>query len=247
MIAVIVPAHDEADHIGACLASIRRAGQHPLLRNEKVQIFVALDACKDRTGYIANSKGATLVVLDQNNVGAARALGARAAITAGARWLAFTDADSQVASDWLAAQMSLGAEAVCGTVTVGDWGNRLSGVREQHDAAYTDRDGHRHVHGANLGIRTEAYLRVGGFDALASNEDIALVEALQAAGVVIAWSMRPKVITSARRNFKAPNGFGATLERIEGVIGTAAQRVTEVVPQVPQSSLANAMPTMANE
>ncbi|MEO7854851.1 MAG: glycosyltransferase [Rubrivivax sp.] len=238
MIAVIVPAHDEAEHIGGCLASIRRAGENPLLRNERVQIFVALDACKDRTGYIADQHGATLVVLDQNNVGAARALAARAAVAAGARWLAFTDADSQVAPDWLAAQLSLGAEAVCGTVTVGDWSSRHTIVRERHDAAYSDRDGHRHVHGANLGVRTDAYVRVGGFDALVCNEDVALVEALQEAGVVIAWSMRPKVMTSARRDFKAPNGLGATLERIEGAVGAAVQHVAAGVPKHPRPALA---------
>jgi glycosyltransferase involved in cell wall biosynthesis len=235
MISVVVPAHDGADRIGACLASIRRAAEHALLRNESVRLFVALDACKDRTGYIAHCHGAALVVLEQNNVGAARALGARAAIAAGARWLAFTDADTQVAPDWLAAQLALSAEAVCGTVTVIDWGRPLAGARERHQATHTHRDGHRHVHGANLGVSTEAYLRAGGFDALVCNEDLALVEALHDAGVAIAWSMRPKVFAGARRDFNAPDGFCAPPERIDRDMDAAA-RLPPGSPAAPATS-----------
>ena len=44
---------------------------------------------------------------------------------------------------------------------------------------------------------------------------MALVEALQQTGASIAWSAAPRVVTSARRNFRAPEGFGATLQRID--------------------------------
>ncbi len=215
MIAVIVPAHNEAQLIGPCLASIQHASRHPMLRGEAVQCLVALDACKDRTGWIAYQHGAQLVVLDQHNVGAARALGAQAAIAAGARWLAFTDADTEVAHDWLAEQLVLRKEAVCGTIQVRDWRGYLLGVRERHEAGYHDAEGHRHVHGANLGVSAAAYLRAGGFDALTSGEDVALIAALQRAGVCIAWSDRPRVTTSARRDHRAPQGFGALLQRME--------------------------------
>ncbi len=237
MIAVIVPAHNEAEHIDACLASIQHAALHPVLRDEAVQCFVALDDCSDRTGFIAQRRGAALVVLRENNVGAARALGSRAAVAAGARWLAFTDADTVVAPDWLAAQLELRAEAVCGTVRVGDWRDRGAGVREHHDAAYNHDDGHRHVHGANLGVSTAAYVRAGGFAALVCNEDVALVGALRDAGVSIAWSSRPRVWTSARRDFKAPEGFGARLQRIERELARRASKPAsdDPPPQAPAS------------
>jgi hypothetical protein len=60
-------------------------------------------------------------------------------------------------------------------------------------------------------VSAEAYHRVGGFEPLASREDVALVMALQAVGARIAWSAAPRVVTSARKAFRAPGGFGATL------------------------------------
>ena len=56
---------------------------------------------------------------------------------------------------------------------------------------------------------------VGGFAPLASSEDVALVQALEDVGASIAWSAAPRVVTSARRQFRAPGGFGATLARVE--------------------------------
>lgn len=71
------------------------------------------------------------------------------------------------------------------------------------------------MHGANLGVSATAYRRAGGFKALASSEDVALVEALRNTGARIAWSAMPRVETSARQSFRAPLGFGATLQRID--------------------------------
>ena len=61
------------------------------------------------------------LAVQARNVGLARQAGAQALLAAGARWLAFTDADSEVADDWLVAQLrhqQAGADAVCGCVTV---------------------------------------------------------------------------------------------------------------------------------
>ena len=215
MIAVIVPAHDEEEHLAGCLRSLTAAARSPLLRGEPVLTVVALDSCADESETIARRSGAITVALDARNVGAARAMGARCAIGMGARWLAFTDADSTVAPDWLATQLALGSEAVCGTVFVDDWGTYGEPMRKHYAATYTDADGHRHIHGANFGVSTEAYLAAGGFKSLESSEDVALVEALLAQGTTIAWSAAPRVSTSARRVFRAPLGFGATLLRVE--------------------------------
>lgn len=215
MLGVIVPAHDEEDHIGACLASIRVAARCPRLNGEPVLIVVALDACSDRTGRIARRSGAEVVSVAARNVGIARARGARHALDAGARWLAFTDADSLVGPEWLAAQLALRSDAVCGTIEVRDWGEYGERLREQHARTYTDADGHRHIHGANLGVAAQAYRRVGGFQPLVSSEDVALVEALRVKGASIAWSAAPRVVTSARRRYRAPGGFGETLTRVD--------------------------------
>ncbi len=53
MIAAIVPAHDEAEHIGACLRSLRVAASSPLLGGESVTRIVVADDCSDATADIA--------------------------------------------------------------------------------------------------------------------------------------------------------------------------------------------------
>lgn len=214
MIAIVVPAHDEESWIAQCLHSLRVAAHCPQLRGETVHVVVALDSCSDRTAEIAQRMGAHCVAVQACNVGVARAAGAEAAMAAGARWLAFTDADSEVAPDWMAQQLAQNSDAVCGTVQVRDW--RLHGpqVRQHFEATYHDQDGHRHIHGANLGVSTRAYQRAGGFAPLACSEDVALVQALQEHGARIAWSAAPRVTTSARRHYRAAGGFGATLERM---------------------------------
>lgn len=214
MIAVVIPAHNEAHAIGLCLASMRLAATSPLLAGEPVMTVVVLDDCEDDTGAVALAAGAHTISLRARNVGRARALGASVALRAGARWLAFTDADTRVAGNWLHAQVTLGADAVCGTVCVDDWSGRGARVRTLHQAKYRDRDGHRHVHGANLGVSARAYRHAGGFPPLACHEDVALVRALQAVGATIAWSAAIRVVTSARRQWRAPGGFGATLDRL---------------------------------
>ncbi|MEO7335304.1 MAG: glycosyltransferase [Caldimonas sp.] len=219
MIAAIVPAHDEEEHIGPCLAALRIAAMSHALGGEEVLLVVVLDACTDRTGAIAREMGAITVTVQSRNVGVARARGALRALRDGARWLAFTDADTVVSPDWFAAQLALKAEVVCGTVAVADWGVYGEPMRRHFAETYTDADGHRHIHGANLGMSASAYLRAGGFAPLASSEDVALIEALQDSGASIAWSAAPRVFTSARRAFRAPGGFGATLARVGHDLG----------------------------
>lgn len=215
MIAVVVPAHNEEEHLDACLQSLRVASRCARLKAEVVVLVVVLDACTDRTAQVAQSMHATTLSINARNVGTARAAGAQLALSAGARWLAFTDADSVVAPNWLAAQLRQRTDAVCGTVCVRDWGSYGDRMRRHYDATYSDADGHHHIHGANLGVSADAYRKTGGFRPLASSEDVALVEALKQTGASIAWSAAPRVFTSARRNFRAPEGFGATLARID--------------------------------
>jgi len=215
MLAVVVPAHNEQEHIGACLESIRIASWSPRLHGEDVRIVVALDDCSDATERIARGWDAVTVKVAARNVGIARARGARDAIDAGARWLAFTDADSVVDPEWLAAQLDLERDAVCGTVQVRDWGDYGERMKRHYAETYNDADGHRHIHGANLGVTALAYESAGGFPPLACSEDVAFVQALRDSGASIAWSAAPRVMTSARRAYRARGGFGETLARVD--------------------------------
>jgi len=214
MLGIIVPAHNEQELIVDCLASIREAATHPRLRGEPVEVLVVLDACTDATGILATRGGAMTLRIDDRNVGMARALGAEWMLARGARWLAFTDADTRVDPAWLAEQLALRADAVCGTVGVADWSAHgvHAGLLAWHfDATYDDAENHRHVHGANLGVSARAYRRAGGFRHLACSEDVALVDALISSGAHIAWSARPRVLTSARKAARAQGGFADAL------------------------------------
>jgi glycosyltransferase involved in cell wall biosynthesis len=215
MIGVVIPAHDEEHVMAACLDHVAVAARSPRLKGEAVRVVVVLDACTDQTGAIARRHGATVLSVEARNVGVARAAGAQFCLDLGCRWLAFTDADTHVAEAWLVQQMLLGSDAVCGTVAVRDWGDHGIEVRDHFARNYTDADGHRHIHGANLGVTAEAYQRAGGFPPIETSEDVALVRALERVGATIAWSARPRVWTSARKSFRAPGGFGQTLLRYE--------------------------------
>lgn len=211
MIGVVIPVHNEEALLGRCLASIRDAASAEALSGEAVQTVVVLDDCTDRSAAIAMSFGVVTLALQARNVGMARAAGARHLLAGGARWLAFTDADSRVSPGWLAAQLALQADAVCGSICIDDWGGHPQHVRDYFRQTYVDADGHQHVHGANLGVSAHAYLRAGGFAPLACSEDVALVERLLEVGAQVAWSAAPRVMTSARRASRARGGFGDTL------------------------------------
>lgn len=224
MIGVVVPAHDEAATIAHCIASVQDAASCAALQGEAVRIFVAVDRCSDRTAEIASAAGATVVVADGGNVGATRAAGMRAAIDAGAHWLASTDADSTVPADWLSAQRACGGDAFCGMVSVVDWLDYPRDVQHVYAQAHAHRDGHLHVHGANLGVSVSAYLACGGFLPIAAHEDVALIEALAMSGARIVRRAAPVVLTSARRTARAQGGFADYLLALEARLRAAATR-----------------------
>lgn len=214
MLGVVIPAHNEENFFAACLRAIRLATRHPGLGDEPVAVVVVLDSCTDRTALIAARNGVSTISIDVRNVGVARAAGALALLEQGARWLAFTDADSRVAPDWLVAQLALKVEAVCGVIAVDDWREHDTATRDAFYRSYVDADGHRHVHGANLGVSAQAYRRAGGFPPIACSEDVALVDMLIATGTTIARSAAPRVTTSARIASRARGGFGDTLAKL---------------------------------
>jgi hypothetical protein len=198
-----------------------------VLLGEAVRIVVVLDDCTDRSSEIAQKFSVETLMLRARNVGMARAAGARHLLAEGARWLAFTDADSRVSPNWLATQLSLDADAVCGSICVDDWAMHPQHVLDYFRETYVDADGHQHVHGANLGVSAQAYVRAGGFAPLACNEDVALVDQLMATGARIAWSAAPRVVTSARHASRARGGFGDTLSGWAAKLAHPAARLQD--------------------
>jgi glycosyltransferase involved in cell wall biosynthesis len=226
---VVVPAHDEEELLPRCIASLRRAAAHPALTDISIRVAVVLDRCSDASGDHAVPllrAGDRLLERRDGNVGAARRSGIEALLHAEAGrapssiWLATTDADSRVPADWLARQLRLadeGADAIAGTVSVDDWHQHPHGSRRAFEASYAQAmDGtvHRHVHGANLGVRASTYNLVGGVAGVPLGEDNAFVEALELFGVTIARPRALRVITSGRREGRVSAGFSKYLREL---------------------------------
>jgi glycosyltransferase involved in cell wall biosynthesis len=222
-VGVAVPAHNEEDLLPSCLASLRRAAR--AVRGIPVHLVVVADASRDQTGRAARRGGAAVVTTDARSVGAARAAGVREVLRRAAHldpadvWLATTDADTLVPPCWLRYQVrcaNRGWDAVAGTIRIADWSGRRPGTRLLfHNRYGTGTGPHSHVHGANLGFRASAYLRAGGFRAVPTGEDRALVAALDAAGSPILRTRALTVVTSARRDARAPHGFGDYLAGLD--------------------------------
>ncbi|MEU0126623.1 glycosyltransferase [Streptomyces sp. NPDC006289] len=231
--AVVIPAHNEQVLLPSALAAVARAARHPSLASTRVLTVVAADACTDATHALARRAGALVAPLDSRSPGQARAAGAALALRTlgldpGDVWIASTDADSEVPPRWLAHQRACaeqGWEAVVGTVRPHGWPPALGDVIRDHVREYEaagrrpDRpDLHPHVHGANLGVRADAYLGCGGYPALESGEDHALVSALLAGGHRVLRTRRFPVLTSARLTARAHDGYadhlGRLLERV---------------------------------
>lgn len=219
-VVVAIPARDEALSLPTALAAIETAraalaawDPHP----PRVVVVVAADRCTDATAQLARDAGATVVETFAGKVGAARsaavATGLAAAGPPSACWIACTDADSVVHVDWLRVHLAAargGADLLLGSVRPSpddltphqlDRWHRLNPQAEVHP----------YVHGANLGVRADAYLRVGGFAEVSEHEDAALVGALRTGGAVVVTTDRAPVITSGRTHGRSPGGFAAYL------------------------------------
>jgi hypothetical protein len=232
-VGVVVPAVDEQATIGACLDALAVAGarMRAVAAHEiDVHIVVVLDTCVDGTAAVVmRHPDVETVGCSVGGVGAARALGvqrllAGANVPLGHLWLANSDADSTVPPDWLVAQVEeadRGADLVLGTVVP------VAGLSTTTARAWSDRHsmhaGHPHVHGANLGIRADVYVALGGWPERSTGEDVALAERAVAAGhLKIVRTARIPVRTSVRLHGRAPHGFAAYLRELASANGEVA-------------------------
>jgi glycosyltransferase involved in cell wall biosynthesis len=220
---VVVPAHNELEHLPRCVLALTTASRGLPM---PVLIVVVLDACDDGSDSLAGQFGPDVhfLSIDAGNVGAARAAGFEYArsvcgsIEPGRTWFSTTDADSVVSSQWLARMTAADADMVLGTVRIPVW--RLPAeVARRYLLAYNSEGlGHNHIHGANMGFRADAYWRVGGFQALATGEDVDLVQRFETADMRIHRDVRLSVTTSVRQVGRAPGGFAHHLRGLSGSV-----------------------------
>lgn len=238
-VAVVMPAHNEDQHIDRALRAVRRAADElQRLRPEvSARITVVLDSCTDRSaeitaGHVKADPRFLALSVGFRSAGLSRAAGVRAALLdaprrspgpgsaaprwPGRTWLANTDADSQVPVNWLVRQLQYadaGADAVLGSVEPDAAGMDPELLRrwlEKHPF----EENHPHIYGANFGVRASAYLAAGGFPGQDSHEDRSLVESLRGLAFTVLATDSTRVLTSGRTHARAPQGFGAYLRSL---------------------------------
>jgi glycosyltransferase involved in cell wall biosynthesis len=239
--AVVVPAHNEDQHLDRALSALRAAAdalerERPGMR---LSITVVLDSCTDRSaditaGYVASDPRFAAVQVRLGSTGASRAAGVVAAAgqwTGAGRltgpghwtgqwpghvWLANTDADSAVPENWLVRQVELadaGADAVLGSVEPDPAGTDPAVLRRWLER-HPFREDHPHIYGANFGVRASAYLAAGGFPRTRAHEDRILVENLRKQAYSVLATDTIRVLTSGRTHARAPQGFAAYLRAL---------------------------------
>ncbi|GAB3573222.1 glycosyltransferase [Leifsonia lichenia] len=225
---VVVPARNEEETLAACLASIVRAGDVLHRHGMRAPVIVlVLDACTDRSAEVAGAfPQVTVVETDAASVGRSRALGAAVGLSLAGTdpasvWIATTDADGSVPEEWLTQQLAhanAGADAFVGAVVPPlddlDPLRRHVWLSKHHPGATLG-----HVHGANLGLRADLYLAVGGFAPVAMDEDAALVHRLRARDARIAETEQHPVTTSARLVGRVDGGYAGYLRALIGEVG----------------------------
>lgn len=224
-VAVVIPVHNEEEHLGRALAGVRAAADEVSARHPGVgvRVMVVLDCCADgsprlATDFAASDARFNVMTVDFRNVGMSRRAGAEglgltAGVPAARAWLANTDADSLVPRNWLVRQVELaaaGADVVLGSVEPDSDGMHHALIARWH-ARHVLAEHHSHVFGANLGVRGSSYLKAGGFPAAASGEDRILVDRLRGNGAGIVATDSVRVLTSGRTVGRAPRGFAAYL------------------------------------
>lgn len=242
-VVVIVPAHDEEASVAAAIMCIRRSladAEHRGLVS-RTWVEVVAHRCTDATAVVARTAlhpgPPGQVTLDETSttIGQVRDLAVRRGLEAvgdgRTAWVLSTDADTRVGPTWVADVLAeagrFQAEAVVGLAPLDGWQGRpaAAGVyarlvesRMRRIAAHHEHD---HVYGANLAVRANAYLTVGGFPHVASGEDQAIVDALVAKGRRIVRTTSIAVVTSGRLRGRAQGGLADRLSLIDAAVEPA--------------------------
>ena len=265
-ISVIIPAKDEAITLPAALAALAAqvtAHGQPL-PFDSFEVIVLANNCQDATAAVVRRQAQRFPRLalhvaelclagDTAHVGRARRLLMDEACARLEQVgqpngvIASTDADTQVAPDWLAAiqaEIVGGADAVGGRIFTSaeeagpvalrriqgqDTAYRLLCARleDQTDPVALDRWPRHHQHfGASLALTAWAYRRVGGLPEVRFLEDEALCQELRRHDLALRHSPQVRVLTSARRQGRVEVGLSWQLN--EGLHMSQQQREPHV-------------------
>jgi GT2 family glycosyltransferase len=145
-------------------------------------------------------------------LGIVRDIGVRRSLACPAEecWVLNTDADSVVPPDWITAHLRLaeqGAHTVAGDVRIDHWDEES--IRERYRQVV--RGSRERIYGANLGLRGDVYLAVGGFGPLSTGEDQHLWDRVKLAGYQTVTTACAPVVTSSRTRGRARGGLADLL------------------------------------
>ena len=267
-VVVVVPARDEEAGIGATLrsvcASLDEARARGLVDEAVVEVTAhrCLDATEARARAVLRGRPEGRVVRDDRptSVGQVRDEAARRGLAAlpgpaTRTWVLSTDADTHVGTAWVgdilreAARTS--AVAVVGLAPLDAWHGGEEGEDAYADLLAAkmrteDRDAlhqHDHVYGANLAVRADAYLDVGGFPQAVHGEDQALLDALVAAGHPVLRTRSIAVTTSGRLRGRAQGGLAEHLALLDAVSGRPREASDLPAAGSPPSPAGRSRPT----
>lgn len=235
-VVIAIPARDEGDTIARCVDSTLRSiaslrSQGSAGGGFAATLVVAADTCVDDTAdvvarcaarHLAQGGSCHVHVVrgEWASAGAARAAAVERAVETAHNatslrriWIATTDADSYVPVDWLERQLRYadeGADAVAGIVELIDPSVDADRAFRRIYSLMPGRE-HVHVHGANLGVRGDAYFAAGGFPSIALSEDHVLWNELRRQRRRCVSPLDVVVHTSARPTGRAAGGFADTL------------------------------------
>lgn len=175
-------------------------------------------------------RAGVLHLVPGSGVGALRDLGVRHTLdTLRAHppsvWLLNTDADTVVPSTWALDHLRFAAQGIVAVAGMADLDtvDHLS-PHARHDylnlmAERVNGARHVNVYGANLGVRADAYLEVGGFPLDGVGEDHLLWNSLRTAGLPTEQPSALRVTTSARLHGRATGGLADLLHGMHETTG----------------------------
>lgn len=256
---VAIPAKDEQDYLGLCLASLaEQTVEGPFA------VLILLNNCTDASLDVIRAIAPTMpfdvhvysVVLDAAHANAAWAR--RLAMNAALRLLDrdgvlfTTDADSRAEADWMDASLAAiqaGADVACGFVVPDpaehevlidavlrgamefEYAHLSAELAARLDPLDFDPWPHHVMEtGASLAVRPATYVSVGGIPHVAPGEDRLFVDSVRRAGGKVRHTLTARVVTSSRLNGRAEGGWADNLrDRLSDPFGQCHELLEPVL------------------
>ncbi|HEX8486048.1 glycosyltransferase [Sphingomonas sp.] len=226
---IAVPVRNEAAHLPLLLRALSRQYEAPTFG---VALF--FDSCTDDSYAIVRELAPTLPYrieigcsagVAPPNAGRARAAAGALALSLSPGVILSTDADSEPAVDWVAANCAAleGADLVAGKIVIASaaagslherlaaYYDRLHRYRRRIDPVAWEDDATHHWTATSLAVRADACRSLDGFLPLSRGEDADFADRAWREGYRLRRDARVVVRTSGRRQGRAEGGFAAML------------------------------------